>query len=546
MSDPITIAIVGGVAGGASAATRARRCNEHARIILFEKDSHVSFANCGLPYYIGGEIADRGKLLVATPKLFHERFNIEVHTRHEVTAIDRQRKLLTVLNRDTGLSAEHTYNKLILATGASPIVPPIDGVRSTNVFTLRNLEDADRMLAFIHEHQPHRAVVIGAGFIGLEMVEQLQRRGMKTALVELMEQVLPPLDREMAEMIEDELKRNGVDLHLGDGIKGLTTHGDRATGVVLNSGTQLDADLVVLGIGVRPSTQLAQLAKLDLGPMGGITVNEHLQTSDPDVYAVGDAVEYVHGVTGTTMRIPLAGPANRAGRLAGEHAATGRSDPMRPVLGTAIVRVFDLAAGITGLSEKLALRFEQKTRSVWIRANHHAGYFPGARGMTLKLIYEPDTGRILGAQGVGEAGVDKRIDVVATALAFGGNVRDLAGVDLAYAPPYGSAKDPIHMAAFTACNELDGLVHLASPGAERDGRQIVDVRTPAEVQRQPLAGAVNIPIDELRQRAGELDPARPTLTVCQSGLRSYVAARILDQHGFKDVVSLSGGMNMQR
>lgn len=546
---PLTIAIVGGVAGGASAATRARRCNEHADIILFEKDAHVSFANCGLPYYIGDEIADRSRLLVATPKLFRDRFNIDVRTRQEVIAIDRDARSIRVCDRETGGEYDQSYDKLILAPGASPIVPPID-VDADNVYTLRNLEDTDLIRSCVDDGKPHHAVVVGAGYIGLEMVEQLVRRGLGVALVELQDQVLPLMDREMAEPLGATLRDHGVSVHLGTGITAIETRNGRAVGVRLSNGQMIETDLVILGIGVRPNSRLASDAGLDTGPTGGIRTDEHMRTSDPDIYAVGDAAEYVYGPTGQPMRVPLAGPANRAGRLAGQHAATGGAPAMAPVMGTAIVRVFDTAAGMTGLTVKHAERLGIEHRSVTIVANSHAGYYPGAKPITLKLVYGPDTGEVLGAQATGEDGVDKRIDVIASAMAFRGTVRDLAGLDLAYAPPFGSAKDPVHMAAFAASNQLDGMADFAPCDTDLAGKQVVDVRTLKEVQSKPLPGVeaqvVHIPLDDLRDRLSELDPARSTVVVCASGLRSYVAARILKQNGFDDVVGLSGGQTMRR
>ncbi len=547
-NQPIRIVIVGGVAGGASAATRARRMNEHAQIIMLEKDRYVSFANCGLPYYLGGEITDREKLLVAKPELFINRFNMDVRTRHEATAIDRARKVVAVLNHETGEAFELPYDKLILAPGASPIVPPIEGVKSPNVFTLRNVEDTDAIENYLKTNQPKRAVIVGAGFIGLEMVEQLHGLGTQTTLVELVDQVLPPLDPEMAHLLEAELERHHVTLHLGDGISAIGTKDGRADSVVLNSGKRIDTDLVILGVGVRPNVALAKAAGLSLGATGGVAINEYAQTSDPDIYAAGDVAEYVYGPTGQSMRVPLAGPANRSGRIAGEHAATGSSQPLTPVQGTAIARVFGLAAGMTGLSRKLADKLNRHARSVVIAANQHAGYYPGAKQLWLKLIYEPGTGKVLGAQAVGADGIDKRMDVIATAMRFGATVRDLTGLDLAYAPPFGSAKDPVHMAAFAACNQIDGLVDVIDPEAELVGKQVVDVRTHAEVKRQPVPDAehvIHIPIDELRSRVGELDKTLPTVAVCASGLRGYVAARILSQHGFDNVTNLTGGVGMR-
>lgn len=543
---PLTIVIVGGVAGGASAATRARRMNEQARIILFEKDEYVSFANCGLPYHIGGEIVKRDSLLVATPELLTQRFRLDVRIRHEVQQVDRDAKTVTVLNHANGETHNQRYDKLILAPGASPVVPTIEGTAASNVFTLRNVADMDRINEVVAASKSKRAVVVGAGFIGLEMVEQLARRGMKTSLVELEPQVLPLLDPEMAKPLEQELGRHGVSLHLGDGIQRvLTDDQGRATGIQLGSGGEIEADLVILGIGVRPNVELAQQAGLDIGPSGGIATNQFMQTSDPDIYAVGDAAEYTFGPTGQSMRIALAGPANRAGRLAGEHAATGTSAPMANVFGTSVVRVFEQCAAMSGLTAKLAERMNVDTRSVTIVADHHAGYYPKAAPITLKLTFDPETGKVLGCQAVGREGVDKRVDVIATIMATNGTVRDLAGLDLAYAPPFGSAKDPIHMAAFAACNQLDGVEEFLDADADLSGKQVVDVRTSREVQKKPLAGAdhaVNIPVDNLRERIGELDQSAETVVSCGIGLRAHVALRILKQSGFSDVKNLSGGM----
>lgn len=543
------IVIVGGVAGGASAATRARRMNEDAEIILFEKDADVSFANCGLPYYIGAEIVERSKLVVASAEFLQRRFALDVRTRQEVIAIDRTAKQVTVRNHETSEEYAEHYDKLILSTGASPFVPPIDGRDAMNVFTLRNLADTDQIKAATEGSQLKTAAVIGAGFIGLEMVEQLARRGYKTTLAELQPQVLPLFDPEMAQPIEQELRANSVELTLGDGIKQiLTDDSGNATGVELSSGRVLEAELVILGIGVRPNTKLAQDAGLEIGRGGGVATNRYMQTNDPDIYAVGDAAEYVYGPTGTAMRIALAGPANRSGRLAGEHAATGSSAEMADVFGTSIVRVFEKTAAMTGLTESLAKRLGIDVKSVTVLANNHAGYYPGAQQLTLKLIYDGDNGRVLGAQAVGGEGVDKRIDVIATAMAMRATVRDLAGLDLAYAPPFGSAKDPIHMAAFAACNQLDGIEAFVPADADLSGKQVVDVRTTAEVEARPLAGAtraISIPLDELRDRLNELDATKETVVSCAAGVRAHVASRILRQHGFQSVGNLVGGATMR-
>jgi NADPH-dependent 2,4-dienoyl-CoA reductase/sulfur reductase-like enzyme/rhodanese-related sulfurtransferase len=550
---PLRIVIVGGVAGGASAATRARRCNEQAEIILLEKDDYVSFANCGMPYHIGGEIPDRSKLLVATKELLERRFRLDVRPRSEVIRIDRAAKAVTVKNLVDGTEHSLNYDKLILSPGASPFVPPMEGTTAKGVFTLRNIADMDRIRTSVDSSRGHsakQAVVIGAGFIGLEMVEQLVHCGYQVSLAELMPQILPPMDPEMVAPLYDELLAKGVNLELGNGIRQITADANGcATGVELQNGTHLAGSLIILGMGVRPNTHLAIDAGLQIGRTGGISTNQFLQTSDPDIYAVGDACEYMFGPTGESMRIALAGPANRAGRLAGEHAATGHCGATAPVMGTAVVRVFDQTAAMTGLSMKAAIRSAIAAESVTVIAGQHAGYYPGATPITLKLVYAPDSGRVLGAQAVGRDGVDKRIDVLATAMAFKATVRDLTGLDLAYAPPYGSAKDPVHQAAFTACNQLDGLGNVVPADADLSAYQIVDVRTPSEIAKTPLTGcshAIAIPVDDLRHRLTELDASKPTIVSCGVGVRGHVAERILVQSGFASVGNLSGGATLRR
>ncbi len=541
-----TILIVGGVAGGASAAARARRMNENARIIIFERDSYVSFANCGLPYYLGGEITDRDQLLIAKPSLFKRRFDIEVRTRHEVTGIDREARSITVRDLDAEASYEMTYDKLILAPGADPIEPPIPGVDAQGVFTLRNLEDTDRIAEAMPDAR--RAVVVGGGYVGLECAEQFRRKGLEVALVEMQPQVLPMHDPEMVEPLHRQLEFNGVRLELGNGIASIEEQGGRATAAILADGTRLPADLVLLGIGVRPNVGLAEAAGIDLGASRGIATDEYMRTSDPDIYAVGDAAEYTYGPTGAKLRVPLAGPANRTGRLAGEHAVTGSSRRAPAAMGTSIVRVFGTTAGMTGLSLKAALAAGLDATATHVIANNHAGYYPGAQAMIVKLVFEEGTGRVLGVQACGGDGVDKRLDVVSTLTHFGGTVHDLAELDLAYAPPFGSAKDPLHMAAFAAENHLDGLAPVVQPDIDLCPYQTVDVRSAAEVEALPLAECdqiINIPLDHLRDRLGELDPSLPTVVACRSGLRSYVATRILKQHGFDEVYNLSGATAMR-
>lgn len=538
---PFTILVVGGVAGGASAAARARRVNEHARIIVFERDAHISFANCGLPYYIGGEITDREQLLVANPRLFYERFRIEARVQQEVIAIDRAAKSVRVRNLQTGSSYEESYDKLILSPGAAPLVPPVPGVDAGGIFTLRNIEDMDRIVAALPGIA--RAVIVGAGYIGLEMVEQLIRRGVGVTLVELRGQVMPFFDREIAEPLHREIERHGVRLELGRGLASIEAPDGSVTAVTLTDGTRIPTELVIIGIGVRPNVELAVEAGLSIGVSGGIATDGVMRTSDPDIYAVGDASEYAFGPTGERMRVPLAGIANRTGRLAGEHAARGASRQAPAAWGTSVVRAFGYGAGITGLSLGAARKAGFDARAAHIVSYHHASYYPGAAPLALKLVYERGSGRILGAQAVGAAGVDKRLDVIATLMHFRGTLEDLSGLDLAYAPPFGSAKDPLHMAAFVAQNDLDGLAPLIQPDADLADYQVLDVRDGDELETLPLAGAPHakhIRLDDLRTRLGELDPGRATVISCKSGQRAYIACRILAQHGFTRVYNLSG------
>lgn len=544
------IVIVGGVAGGATAAARARRVNAQAEITILEKGSAVSFANCGLPYHLGGEIELRNKLLVATADLFWNRFRIRVRTQHEVTSIDRANQTVSGRAAD-GTSFELPYDRLILSTGSEPVRPPFFAPNSRNVFHLWTLDDMDRIMATMHERPIKRATVVGGGFVGLEVVEQLVRRGIVVTLVERDPQVLGPLDREMAKLVEDEIRRHNVAMHLDSTIQNLTYENDIATAVNLSGGISIPTELVIVGVGVRPRTQLAVDAGLAIGSTGGVRVNEFMQTDDPKIYAVGDMVEYHHGVLDKPMRVPLAGPANRAGRVAGAHAALGQnaaagsSSSMGSVFGTCIVRVFGLGAGLTGLSEKACQAANIEYRAATIQAPHHASYFPGAKNLTLKVIYRAADGRLLGAQAVGAEGCDKRLDVVATVLHFGGTIDDLCKIDLAYAPPFGSAKDPLHMVAFVAENDLGQVPALVEFDAELEGMQVVDVRTASEIAQLPLVGAHAIPIDELAQRWTELDPQRPTVTVCHSGKRAHIAACWLKGHGFVDVKNLNGGVSIR-
>jgi len=540
------LVIVGGVAGGASAAARARRLSEDAEIVVCERGPDVSFANCGLPYYVGGEIAPRDKLLVATPKLLRERFRLDVRTRSSVEAIDRVAKKVRIRELDTGREYEEAYDALLLAPGAAPLRPPIPGVESPQVLTLRNLGDVDRIKGRVDEGAK-RVVVVGAGFIGLELAENFVKRGVQTTVVELQAQVLPPLDPEMTVPIVDALRSRGVAVMLGDSAEAFEA-ADGGVRVKLKSGGTLAADLVILGVGVRPENQLAVDAGLEVGPRGGIRVSSSMRTSDPAIWAVGDAVEIRDVVTGSAAQVPLAGPANRQGRIAAEailRPAAVRPSRYRGTQGTAIVGVFDRVAAITGASEKVLVRAAIPHRKVYVHPADHAGYYPGAEAMALKLLFAPDTGKILGAQAVGGNGVDKRIDVLAVAIQAGMTVFDLEEMELCYAPQFGSAKDPVNMAGFVAAGLIRGDhpqadMATALDGPPDDRTLLLDVRTPKEFAEGHLPGAVNIPVDDLRGRLGELPHDRRILAYCQVGMRGYIATRILLQKGF-DVANLGGG-----
>ncbi|MBM4073182.1 MAG: CoA-disulfide reductase [Planctomycetes bacterium] len=534
--------IVGGVAGGASAAARARRLSENADIVLFERGPDVSFANCGLPYYIGDEIKERGKLLVVSPERLRERFKLDVRTRSSVEAIDRAAKKVRVRDIAGGREYEENFDKLILAPGAAPLRPPIPGIDLPGIFTLRNLQDMDRIKQAIDDGVK-QAVVVGAGFIGLELVENFTRRGIATTVVELQDQVLPPFDKEMTTPIAEHLDVKGVTLILGQSATAFEKTPEGLV-VLLKSGRRLPAQLVILGVGVRPENQLAVDAGLEVGLRGGISVNEHLQSSDPDIYAVGDAIEVKDFVLGGPTQVPLAGPANRQGRIAADHIF-GRVARYRGTQGTAIVRVFGLTAAMTGASEKSLQRAQRANRKVYIHPAQHASYYPGAEAMTLKLLFDPVTGKVLGAQAVGGAGVDKRIDVLAVAIQAGMTVYDLEEMELAYSPQYGSAKDPINMAGFVAAGllrgdhpQIDVQTLLSESASERPF--LLDVRTQEEFARGHIVGAVHIPVDELRSRLAEVPREQRIAAYCQVGQRGYLATRVLLQAGFR-AVNVSGG-----
>jgi NADPH-dependent 2,4-dienoyl-CoA reductase/sulfur reductase-like enzyme/rhodanese-related sulfurtransferase len=531
------IVIVGAVAGGASAAARARRLSEDAEIILFERGEAPSFANCGLPYYVGGVIESRDKLLVAPKQRLIERYRLDVRTNSEVLSIDRAAKAVQVRDLTTGEQYSESYDKLILSPGAAPIRPPIPGANLPNVFTLRELRDAD-LLANVASNAKS-AVVIGGGFIGIEMAENLIHRGIDATLVELAEQILPPWDPEMVSPLAGHLRDHGVKLQLADAAETIEPSNGQLS-IRLKSGTQLFTDFVVMSVGVRPENRLAAEAGLEIGKRGGIHVNQSMQTSDPAIYAVGDAVETLNAIDHSPAQIPLAGPANRQGRIAADHIF-GRDSIFRGTQGTAIVGAFEMAAAMTGFSEKALRAANTPYEKIYVHPANHAGYYPGAEQMSLKLLFAPRDGKILGAQVVGRAGVDKRIDVLAVAIQAGMTVYDLEEMELAYAPQFGSAKDPVNMAGFVAAGVLQGLqpiVH-ANQFPENDPF-ILDVRTTGEFARGSLPGAVNIPIEQLRARLGELPRNQPLLAYCQVGMRGYLATRLLAQKGF-DVKNLSGG-----
>lgn len=535
------VLIVGGVAGGASAATRLRRLDEKAHIILFEKGPYISYANCGLPYYIGGEIKERENLLVTKPALLRGRFGIDVRTDSEVVSIDRRAKTVAVQNHQTGETYTESYDKLLLSPGASPKKPDWEGVNLPGIFTIRNVPDTCAVDDFIRETGAKRAAVVGGGFIGVEMAENLTARGLSVTLMEYQEQVLPPLDPEMAAIVHTHLRQNGVNLALGTAVSGFEKAG---TGILVKTGKgNLETDLVILSVGVAPDSGLAKEAGLELGIGGSIAVNDNYQTSDPDIYAVGDAIQVRSRLTGQDTLLPLAGPANRQGRAAAESILGRKPSHSRDVLGSSILKVFQLTAAGTGLNEKQLKAAGIPYLKTYTHPASHAGYYPGGTPMSLKLLFGPD-GKVFGAQAVGQDGVDKRMDVLATVIRLGGTVYDLQDLELCYAPPYSSAKDPVNMLGFTAANILNGDMKdfycedLA--GLDLDKVFLLDCRTPAEFAMGTIPGAVNIPLDELRNRLEELPKDKPVYEFCQVGLRGYIAYRILTQHGF-EVYNLSGG-----
>ncbi len=545
------VLIVGGVAGGASTAARLRRLSEEAEIILFERGEYISYANCGLPYHVGDVIKSRGALLLQQPETMMKKFNMQVRVRQEVTAIDRENKRVTVNNTLTGETYTETYDTLVLSTGSSPVKPPIPGIDSPRVMTLWTVPDTDRIKKFIAENNAKSAVVVGAGFIGLEMAENLQLAGCHVTIVEMLNQVMPPLDYEMAQLLQENLTQNGVALCLGDGVSAFEENAGGVT-VKLASGRSVLAELVILAIGVRPNGELAKAAGLTVNARGGVVVDEYLRTSDPNIYAVGDVAEITDFIDGGRAMIPLAGPANKQGRICANNIC-GANEKYEGTQGTSIAKVFDLSAASTGASEKL-LQKRGMTRghdyeAVTVLQNSHAGYYPGAVLMTIKLLFSMDGKKLFGAQIVGRDGVDKRIDIIATVIRLGGGVQALKSLELAYAPPYSSAKDPVNMAGFVAENVLSGKTAFASWDAlEQAGEPhiVLDVRDDVERLAYEVPGAVPLPLNDLRARLGELDREKEIIVFCAIGVRAYNAARILKLNGFEKAKVYPGGTAFYR
>ena len=537
------VVIVGGVAGGATAAARIRRLDEQAEIVVFERSGFVSYANCGLPYYIGGVIEDPEALTLQTPESFFSRFRVTMKVRHEVTAIHPERKAVSVKNLETGELFEESYDKLLLSPGAKPTQPRLPGLGSEKIFTLRTVEDTFRIKEYIQEKQPKSAVLAGGGFISLELAENLRELGMDVTIVQRPKQLMNPFDADMAAFIHAEMRRHGVKLALGHTVEGFEEK-DGGVDVLLKDEAPLRADMVVLAIGVSPDTGLAKDAGLELGIKGSILVNDRMETSVPDIYAVGDAVQVKHFVTGQDALIALAGPANKQGRIAADNICGGDSR-YSGSQGSSVVKVFDLTAAATGVNETNAGKAGLSVDSVVLSPMSHAGYYPGGKVMTMKVVFEKETYRLLGAQIVGYEGVDKRIDVLATAIRAGLKATQLKELELAYAPPYSSAKDPVNMAGFMIENIANGVLkqwHLEDVDKlPRDGSlTLLDTRTVGEYAGGHIDGFTNIPVDELRERLGELDKSKPVYVICQSGLRSYIACRILSGYGF-ECYNFSGG-----
>ena len=537
------VVIVGGVAGGATAAARIRRLDEQAEITVFERSGYISYANCGLPYFIGDVITDPEELTLQTPESFDARFRVRMKVRHEVTAIHPERKTVSVTNLETGEVFEEPYDKLLLSPGARPTLPRLPGVGLDRLFTLRTVEDTFLIKEYINTHRPKTAILAGGGFIGLELAENLRELGMDVTIVQRPKQLMSPFDPDMAAFIHGEMRRNGVKLALGHTVEGFA-ESEGNVEVLLKDAPPLRADMVVLAIGVTPDTRLAETAGLELGLKGSIVVNDRMETSVADIYAVGDAVQVKHAVTGQDALISLAGPANKQGRIAADNICGGDSR-YKGSQGSSVIKVFDMTAAVTGVSETAARKAGLDADAVILSPMSHAGYYPGGKLMTVKVVFEKETYRLLGAQIVGYEGVDKRIDVLATAIRAGMKATELKDLDLAYAPPYSSAKDPVNLAGYMIDNIAEGILRQwrleEADSLPRDGSvTLLDTRTPGEFRRGHIEGFRNVPVDELRERVDEIEPGKPVYVICQSGLRSYIACRILAGYGF-EVYNFAGG-----
>jgi len=536
--------IIGGVAGGATVAARLRRLDEQAEIIIFERGAHISYANCGLPYYIGDVISEREKLLLQTPESFKARLNIDVRVFNEVVKIDRKNTRVEIRNIKTDKTYFESYDKLVLSPGAEPIKPPISGINDTSIFTLRNVKDTDKIKDYCNKYKPQKAVVVGAGFIGLEMAENLHHLGMMVSIVEMANQVMAPLDYEMAAEVHQHLKTKNVEFYLKDGVTAFKSK-DGIIKIALQSGREIDADLVILSIGVKPENKLAREAGLDLAPNGGIIANEYLLSNDKNIYVLGDAMAFPHPITGKLTNIYLAGPANKQGRIVADNIYTGNTRKYKGSIATAIAKVFDITVASTGIPEKTLKNEMMPYTANIIHGSTHAGYYPNALPYTLKILFHPETGKLYGAQIIGYDGIDKRIDLIATVLQHGGDIYDLQEIEHAYAPPFSSAKDPVNQAGFAAENILSRKLKTVSwdqmHGFHSENIVLLDVRTNEEHQLGHIEGSVNIGVDDIRERIGELPKGKKIIVYCGVGLRGYIACRILSQSGFKEVYNLSGG-----
>jgi len=541
--------IIGGVAGGATTAARLRRNDESAEIIMFERGDYISYANCGLPYYLGGTIKDREDLFVQTPEKFYDSLHIDVRVQSEVTAINRDEKSIMVRDLIKDRQYRESYDKLVLSPGAMAVRPPIPGIGSDGIFTLRNVPDTDQIKSFIDTHKPSRVIIVGAGFIGLEMAENLHIQGVFVTIVEMADQVMNILDYEMAAEVHQHLKTKNVEFYLNDGVDSFERE-NNLLNVKLKSGRILQTDMVILSIGVRPENELAKKAGLEIGKTNGIVVNRFMQTNDPDIYALGDVIEFENPISGTTGIIPLAGPANKQGRIVADNLVYGNTKSYPGTIATGIAKVFDLTVASTGLPEKALKRLNIPYKAFVIHASDHAGYYPGAIPMTIKVVFAPRTGKLLGAQIVGYRGVDKRIDLFATIIGMNGTIWDLQNIEHAYAPPFSSAKDPVNIAGFVAENIFDGKsthIHWCDLAETHDETGLsskytfLDVRTLEENKQGTIPGSIHIPHTELRERIHEIPRDKPIVIFCAAGLRAYLAERVLMQMDFHEVYNLSGG-----